>query len=254
MNQREDELVLAVAQAGDRLRARPVARVTLGQCNSTCGEERANTVVPLFAVYELVVVLHSVEGDEGLTRPFGPRAQEVIEHRLPRLGVHCRSLREHAIKIEQARVDLARQSQHRAARQVPSRRLVTAKPISTAGPHRRRAAVLPQARSSRRRRRQEGFANHYPIVPRILMTYKGSRRCRCARLRCFPQCPGSGAPPGMASQKGGNLVRTSYEYGIAQSGRPRRVCRRAIGKVKMSVCLHAPSPAPGASAGPRPGG
>jgi len=107
--QREHELVLAVAEPADRLGRGRVARLAFGKLDPARGEEGAHAVITGLAVDVGAVVGHRVEGDERLAPPLRPLAQERVEQLLPRLRVHARSLSENAVEVEQAAPNPARQ-------------------------------------------------------------------------------------------------------------------------------------------------
>ena len=110
----EHEVVLAVAQAVDRLGARLVVGRAVREVDAARPEERADPVVARPAVDVLVVVRARVEGHERLAGALRALAQVVVEHLLPRGGMDLRGLREHAVEVEQARLDAVGQSQHAA--------------------------------------------------------------------------------------------------------------------------------------------
>jgi hypothetical protein len=114
----QDGDVLLVAEPVHRLLTRRIVRLALGQRDAARGEEVADTVGARLAVHVGVVLVVGVEGDERGARLLGVRAQEVVEHLLPRRRVHRRGIGQHPIEIEQADSDLPRQPQHRS----PSRR------------------------------------------------------------------------------------------------------------------------------------
>ncbi len=66
------QLVLALAESGDRLGSRRVVRAARRELDRARGEERPHAVEARLAVDELVVVVHRVEGDECLAGPGGP--------------------------------------------------------------------------------------------------------------------------------------------------------------------------------------
>ena len=100
---RQHELVLAVAETVDRLPAGVVARRALWQLDPARGEERADAVVTRLAVDVLVVVGNLVELDERLVALLRALAQILVEHLLPGGRVDLRGLRQHAVEVEQTR-------------------------------------------------------------------------------------------------------------------------------------------------------
>ena len=88
--------------------------VPSGQLDAARREERAHAVVARLAVDVLVVVVARVERHEALAGAVRALAQVVVEHLLPRRGMDLRGLRQHAVEVEQARLDVIRQSQHAA--------------------------------------------------------------------------------------------------------------------------------------------
>ena len=114
MDQRQDQLVLAVAEPAHGFVIRRVVAVpTLGQLDAPRGEERADAVAARLAVDVLAVVVRQVEGRELLAGAFGPLAQVLVEHLLPGRRMYLRRLRQDAVEVErQARTPVGRPSTH----------------------------------------------------------------------------------------------------------------------------------------------
>src|SRR5262249_30256950 len=107
--QREHEVVLAVAEAANRLGGRRVVGLALRQDDPARSEERADAVVAWLAVDVRAVVGDLVEGDERLAPLRRALAQGRVEHLLPLPGVAPGSLRENAVEVEQTGPNPARQ-------------------------------------------------------------------------------------------------------------------------------------------------
>src|SRR5258705_145109 len=108
----EPELVLAVAQAADRLRPRRIRRLALRQLDAPRGQENPRSLGARSAVNILVVVTDRVERNKRLAGPLGAATQEVVKHFLPRRVVNQRSLGQDAVEVEQAPAHLVRKAQH----------------------------------------------------------------------------------------------------------------------------------------------
>jgi hypothetical protein len=112
--EREHEVVLAVAQAVDGLGAGLVVGGAVGELDPARGEERTHAVVARLAV-DVVGVVVVGERRERVACALRALAQVVVEHLLPRLRVDGRRLRQHAVEVEQAGLDVIRESEHRAS-------------------------------------------------------------------------------------------------------------------------------------------
>jgi len=112
MDQLQHELVLAIAEPVDRVLVGRVARRTLGQVDVSGGEERPDSLVPGLAVDVLVVVAHCVKLAKLLAAVLRALTQVLVEHRLPRRGVHLCRLRQDPVEIKEAGFDFRRQSDH----------------------------------------------------------------------------------------------------------------------------------------------
>jgi hypothetical protein len=69
------------------------------------------TTVAWFAVDVQLIVADDVEWDEWLAARASASGEKAIEHALPCFGVERSRLREHTVKVEEARLDAAGQSQ-----------------------------------------------------------------------------------------------------------------------------------------------
>src|SRR5450759_69313 len=118
----QNDLVLAVAESGDRLGSRRVAILALRKVDTARSKERAHAVVARLAVDVLVIFCNRIERQKRLAALRRPLAQKVVEHLLPGSGVDLRSLRQHPIQIEQARPHTVRQTKHRESLQCRGRR------------------------------------------------------------------------------------------------------------------------------------
>src|SRR5690348_179606 len=110
---RQHEVVLAVAKAVDRGRARRVIRLALGQLDAAGLQEGPGAVLPGLAVHVGVVLVVRVERDELGSGALGAGAEEFVEHLLPRRRVHHRRLGDHAVHIEQAGLNPVGKPEHR---------------------------------------------------------------------------------------------------------------------------------------------
>src|SRR3954447_1327312 len=99
-DQPQDDLVLSVAEAVDRVRAGVVVRASLRQLDAPGGKKVPDPVVARLAVDVCVVVVVGVEGNEPITAALGPAAQVIVEHLLPRGGMDLRGLGEDTVEVE----------------------------------------------------------------------------------------------------------------------------------------------------------
>ncbi len=145
LDQLEHQLVLAVADAADRLGVTRVARRALGQLDPARLQKRAHAVVAGLAVHILVVVLVGVELLELLAGLLGASLEVLVEGLLPRAVVDLGGLGEHAVEVEQACGDGVGQPQH--ARNLSERAAASACASGEAGALRaRRARRRPAGR------------------------------------------------------------------------------------------------------------
>ena len=112
VNQTQDEVVLAIPQAIDRVRPRGICGSPLGQVNPPRLEERTHPVVAWLAVHVAVVVRDLVEGDKMLAGLLGAPFQELVEHLLPGRRVDGGGLGQHAVHVEQAGLHVIGQPEH----------------------------------------------------------------------------------------------------------------------------------------------
>ncbi len=110
-DQCEHEVVLAVRQPADRLELGTVVVLSARQPDAARLEKRAHAVVTRLSVDVLVVVRQDVEGHERGAVVHRALAQERVEDRLPRLSVHRRRLRQHAVDVEQTGPDSVGQAE-----------------------------------------------------------------------------------------------------------------------------------------------
>jgi hypothetical protein len=119
VDQRQDELVLAVAEPADGLGVRRVVVGALGQMDAAGLEERANPVEARLAV-DVFVVVGLLEGLEGLASSCRPVVQVGIEHLFPGRLVDRGGLGQDAVEVEQAGDDVVRKSQSHGPHPYPA--------------------------------------------------------------------------------------------------------------------------------------
>jgi len=96
--------VLRVAERADRGVAGRVAGIAVGERDPPRGDERADAVVAGLAV-DVREVVGGAERHERLAGRLGTAAEEAVEHLRPGLLVDRGGRGEHAVEVEQHRVD-----------------------------------------------------------------------------------------------------------------------------------------------------
>ena len=100
--------VLAVAQPADGFQRFVVVRVALGQRDVARRQKAAHPVVTLLAIDVFQIVGFGVERRTGRARLACPAVQKLIEQSLPGDGVQLFGLGDHAVQVEQHRVEVDR--------------------------------------------------------------------------------------------------------------------------------------------------
>ena len=130
-----EELLLAVAQAADRLPVERIVGHAVRKVDVPGGQEAANAVVARQAVHVERVVTRQRERNGRRSRAGRPSLQEVVEHPLPRPGVERGGRGQHPVEVEENRLVRRPVDGHQAPRDGPQ------SIVSAAGPVFRRPAL-----------------------------------------------------------------------------------------------------------------
>jgi hypothetical protein len=106
-----EPLVLAVAQAAHRLGLRRVGARAARQRDAARGQEAGHAVVAGLAVDVPEIVVGRVERHRCRAFTQGPLVQVVVEQPLPRRRVDARGPRDHAVQVEDHRIEAVRVQQ-----------------------------------------------------------------------------------------------------------------------------------------------
>ena len=89
-----------------------IVRPALGEVDAAAREKRVDSFDPRPAVDVRAVVAGAIDGNNAPTPPLGEAKQQLVERVCPRLGVQDAAVREDAVQVEQARVDVSRKTEH----------------------------------------------------------------------------------------------------------------------------------------------